>query len=246
MKNLLCVFAILLVLSLTEKVSVLANSTERVVPILKDKTDITGDGQKDIIILSGVKREEGHYKNLNIEIVTTNKKRYKIHLPQGLKPEIQLLDVNRDGVKDLFTTIPINKDRVNSKQILYTLKNNQLVRLSLPESLVLESGFLNGYKAKVKVKNTGNTYVFNLKNRKKYYEKLGVFYKGKLNEPTELMVSEYSNMKPVLIKPDKIGLKGIQKITGVAESDTIGYVESSWLYDQSRWKLIKVAVLKKI
>lgn len=246
MKNLLCIFAILLVLSLTQNVSVLANSHEKVVTISKDKTDITGDGQKDVIVLSGVKLKDGHFKNLIINIASTNKEEYKIPLPKGYKPELQLLDVNRDGVKDLFATIPINKNRVNSKELLYTVKNNKLIRLSLPESLVLESRFLNGYKAKIKIKDTGNTYIFNLKNRKKYYEKLGVFYKGRLNEPTELMVSEYSNMKPVQLKPGKIGLNGVQKITGVTESDTIGYVESSWLYDQSHWKLVKVVVLKKI
>jgi hypothetical protein len=245
MKNLLCIFAILLVLSLTEKVSVLANSHERVVTISNDKTDITGDGQKDVIVLSGVKLKDGHFKNLIIHIAA-NKEQYKIPLPKGFEPKLQLLDVNRDGVKDLFVTIPINKNRVNSKEVLYTVKNNKLERLNLPESLVLESSFLNGYKAKVKIRDTGNTYIFNLKNRKKYYEKLGVFYKGRLNEPTELMVSEYSNIKPIQLKPGKIGLNGVQKITGVTESDTIGYVESSWIYDQSHWKLVKVVVLKKI
>lgn len=246
MKNLLCIFAILLVLSLTEKVSVFANSNERVLTISKDKTDITGDGQKDVIVLSGVKLKNGHYKNLIINIAAANKEVYKIPLPKGFKPKLQLLDVNRDGVKDVFATIPINKNRVNSKQILYTVKNNKLVRLNLPESLVLESRFLNGYKAKVKIRDTGNTYIFNLKDKKKFYEKSGVFYKGRLNEPTELMVSGYSNIKPVQLNPSKIGLKGIQKITGVTESDTIGYVESSWLYDQSQWKLVNVVVLKKI
>lgn len=42
-----------------------------------------------------------------------------------------------------------------------------------------------------------------------------------------------------------MGLKGTQKITGVTESDTIGYVESTWILDHLEWKLVNVVVLKK-
>ena len=246
-KALLLVFVILLILSLTENIGVQAfTSKGRVVTLLKETVDITGDGKKDLIVLTGIKMKSGKYKNLVIDITEFNKGHYSTKLPIGFKPNLQFVDFNQDGVKDLFASIPTNKSGVNTLQTVYILTKFKLSKLSLPEPLVLESRFVNGYKAKIKIRKTGNAYIFDLKNRKKFYEKLGIFYNGKLNEPTELMVNTFNNLQPVLLKGDKIGLKGTQKITGVTESDTIGYVESSWLYDDSQWKLVNVVVLKKI
>jgi hypothetical protein len=245
MKNkLLLVFVIVSVLLFTGKIGVQAiASTGKIETISKGQEDLTGDGKKDTIVLTGAKTGVGTYKNLVIKIKIASNPQIKIDLPQGYKPSYLFIDLNQDGIKDLFTSVYPGKRSPNPIQTVYIAKDAKLTNLALPEPLMLEGHFLNGYKAKVTIKKTGNNYIFDLKKRKKFYEKLGIFYNGKLNEPTELMINQFRELKP-LQTGEKIGLKGTQKITGVSNSDTIGYVESTWLYDQTGWKLTNVTVVQ--
>lgn len=243
-KPVIFVIVILLVSFLTEIKGVMASAKNGgIVIISRNNEDITGDGNKELIVLTGENVKNDQYNHLAITVTNSTHANEKINLPMGYYPNLQFIDFNRDGVKDLFASISNNKSGRITHQSIYTFKNIKPFDLGLPEPLMLESRFLNGYKAKIKVSKTGENYIFDLSGRKNYYEKLGVFYKGRLNEPTELMVTEFRNLQPVQIG-DKIGLKGIQKVAGVTNSDTIGYIESTWLYDQSEWKLIDTIVLK--
>jgi hypothetical protein len=244
-KQLLLVFVVLLVLFPKETIGAQPISSKgRVITIGKEKVDLTGDGKKDTIMLTGLKFKTDMYKNLAINITDSTNTRIKIDLPKGYHPSLKILDINQDGVKDIFTSVFISKSEDFARQTVYTVKNSKVSHVSLPAPLILESRFLNDYKAKIKIRKTGKSYIFDLKKRKKYYEKSGVFYNGKLNEPTELMVtSRFIDLKPIRVG-DKIGLKGTQIITGVTESDKIGDVESTWLYDQTEWRLINASVLK--
>lgn len=243
-KQLIFVIVILLVSFLTENKGALASvKSGRMVVISRDKEDITGDGKKELIVLTGVDLKNDQYNHVAITVTDSHHTNEKINLPKGYHPYLQLMDFDQDGVKDLYASISNNKLGLKSQQSIYTFKNIKPLDMGLPVALMLESCFLNGYKAQIKIRNTGNNHIFDLSGRKNYYEKLGVFHKGRLNEPTELMVTDFRNLMPVQIG-DKIGLKGIQKVAGVSDSDTIGYVESTWLYDQSEWKLINIIVLK--
>lgn len=220
----------------------------KMVTISKQAEDITGDGKKEKIFITGARdhmKKALNKKNV-ITISASNHKSYKIALANGRKPSLQLVDLNHDGVKDVFASVTDAVSGKNRYFYVYTLRDFVLTDLTLPDPLVLDSGFLNGYKAKIKIKNTGKVYLFDLKERKKYYEKLGIFYKGKLNEPTELMVHSNSNLKPVMLEGDEMGLKVTQKIEGAAYSDTVGFVESSWYYSNSKWNLVDVVVLKLV
>jgi hypothetical protein len=245
-KHLLLVFIVLLFLCITEKIGVhAAVSNGKIVTIFKDTEDITGDGKKDSITLTGIKMAPEEYKNVVIKITDSNKAHEKINLPNGYNPSLQFIDVNQDGVMDIFGSVNDSKRGAKSHQIVYTAKNLKTVNLGLPAPLILESHFLNDYKAKINIRKTGDNYIIDLKKRKEYYEKLGVFYNGKLNEPTELMVHDYNSFKPVQIG-GHVGLKGTQKVTGVTDSDTIGFVESTWKFEHSEWILANVVVLKKM
>jgi hypothetical protein len=128
---------------------------------------------------------------------------------------------------------------------LYSLKDFTTTNLTVPDPLEAESRFLNGYKAETKIEETGKNYLFNLKDRKKYYKKLGLYHNGKLNEPTELTVNPYSSLKPIHIKDNVMGLKGIQRVTGIANADTIADIDSLWLYQEGKWKLVNANVQKE-
>ncbi|MCM3567719.1 hypothetical protein [Neobacillus mesonae] len=214
------------------------------VTISEQKADITGDGKLETILLKGVpyQDEESFLKEIYIEVAASNGKKYSIPLESGAKASLQLVDLNRDGVKDLFANVQTGGSGAIVLSFLHSLKGFVHTDLTVPDPVEMESHFLDGYKAEIKIKKTGKTYQFDLKDRKLYYKKLGLYYKGKLNEPTELMVNSYSSLKPVELSDGKLGLKGVQRIAGIANADTIAFIESTWSYQQGKWNLVNVKV----
>lgn len=212
--------------------------------ISKNKEDITGDGEQETIYLKGSFFEENNsfYKNIHIEIKNNGGEEKKIDLEEGTKPSITLKDFNEDGVKDLFISVETGGSGGLSNYYLYTLKDNKISNLSVPEPLVIQSQFLNGYKAKINIENNHKSHKFNLKSRSEDYENTGLYYQGKLNEPTELMIHTYSNLEPIKLKGGKLGLKGTQMISGAYNADVIGRVESTWKLKEGKWALVKTKV----
>ncbi|WML44499.1 hypothetical protein [Neobacillus sp. PS3-40] len=249
-KELILIFTAILFVSLTAISGVYAfeGKKAKIITISKEEMDITGDGLKDTIYLKAVPYQDKHsyLKKIFIKIIASNNKTYRISLDSGIHPYIQFADLNHDKVNDLFVNIPTGGSEGISTNYIYSLRNFTLTNVTVPEPLEIDSSFENRYKAKIKIEQTNKEYLFNLKDRKKYYEKLGVFYKGKLNEPTELKVNSFSDMKPILLKGEEKGLTGIQRITGAANADIIAYVESSWKYVNGQWKLVKTEVLQDV
>ncbi|MED4206418.1 hypothetical protein [Neobacillus mesonae] len=244
-KELLLAFISFLLLSMTTVVYAVEEKN-KTITISEQKADITGDGKLETILLSGAPYEddENFLKEIFIDIEVSNGKNYTVPLESGAKASFQLVDMNNDGVKDVFATVQTSGSGGIVLSFLHSLKGFVHTDLTVPEPVEMESRFLNDFQAEIKIKETGKTYHFDLKDRRLYYKKLGLYYKGKLNEPTELMVNSYSSLKPVELADGKLCLKGVQQVAGIANADTIAFVESTWGYLNGKWKLVQVEVKK--
>ncbi|AZU62097.1 hypothetical protein [Neobacillus mesonae] len=244
-KETLLAFVSLLLLSMTTVVYAVEEKN-KTITISEQKADITGDGKLETILLKGVpyQDDENFLKEIYIDVKASNAKNYTIPMESGAKASFQLVDMNNDGVKDVFATVQTGGSGGIVLSFLHSLKGFVHTDLTVPEPVEMESRFLNDYQAEIKIKETGKTYHFDLNERKLYYKKLGLYYKGKLNEPTELMVNSYSSLKPVELADGKLGLKGVQRVAGIANADTIAFVESTWGYLNGKWNLVQVEVKK--
>jgi hypothetical protein len=234
-------------ISLTAITGVYAiEKSKETVTLSKEEMDITGDGKDDVILLKGVpyEEEDSFLKRIYLEVAASNEKTYTLSLESGSKASVQLIDLNNDGVKDLFTSVLSEENEGTVINLLYSLKDFVVTKLAVPEPLEMESHFLNNFKAEIRLAQSGKSYIFNLKDRKNYYRKMGVYYKGKLNEPTELTVNTFSSLNPVTLEGEIKGLKGIQRVTGIANGDTIALVESTWIFDNGHWRLLYSDVKK--
>lgn len=239
-KELLITFAAFFLLSLTALTGVYAGgSKEEIITISRSKVDLTGDRKEDIVSLMGSPFEmSGQFiEKIFVKVDATNKKTYKIALDGGYEPEGSFHDLNHDGVKDLLLRIVTGDRGGLSNFYLYSLKDFKLTDLSVPEPLTIASQFEDGYKASIAIGETGQSYTFNLNDRKEDYARIGLYRDGKLNEPTELIIEPFGELKPTKMKGNLIGLTGSQKISGAYHSDPIATIESTWFYEKGKWKL---------
>ena len=59
------------------------------------------------------------------------------------------------------------------------------------------------------------------------------------------MVDPYSTLKPIIVKDDSYGLKGVQQISGAYHADGIAFVESTWYYENGKWNLMDTKVMER-
>ncbi|MDZ5472724.1 hypothetical protein SM124_13405 [Bacillus sp. 31A1R] len=246
-RDLLFAFSAFFFMSLTAITGVYAvEEANKVQIISKDRLDVTGDGKKDTVFMKGVPFEQGvlFLKDIFLEIVASDGKKYKIPLEGGYEPTIQFQDLNQDNIKDLIVTVETGGSGGLSNHYLYTLKDFKVTDLTVPEPLIIQSEFLDHYKATINIQNNNKTYHFNLKSRAEDYERIGLYHNGKLNEPTELMVLPFGTLKPIPLE-NQMGLKGVQRISGAYNADFIAFVESTWLLENGKWVVRDVNVMEK-
>lgn len=244
-KELLLTFAAFFCMSLTALTGVYAGeSQDKTVTISEEKVDVTGDRKKDTVYVKGVPYEEGaqFLKQIFFKIKASNGKTYKIELEGGYNPSTTYKDLNHDGVKDIFVSIPTGGSGGLSNFFLYTLKDFKVTDITVPEPLIINSMFEDGYKASITIQATGQSYSFDLHNRKEDYDRLGLYQDGKLNEPTEMIVLPFGILKPVKVKDNLYGLTGSQRINGAYNADGVAEVESTWFYENGKWNLVNTKV----
>jgi len=222
-------------------------NVDKTINLLSEEMDVSGDGKVDTIEINGVQYEEdsSFLKEMILLIKGSNGQIYTAELDSGFDPILKFDDLNHDGIMDIYITIPTGSSGGIAHHFLYTLKDFILTDIGVPDSLMITSEFQNNYKASITIDNTGQTYNFNLISRKKDYDQLGLFVKGKLNEPRELMIDPYSSLKPVIVKDELYGLKGIQQISGAYHADSIAFVESKWFYENGKWNLLDTKVINR-
>ena len=228
-KHLINFFIVSLLLCLISTASVHAKD-KGLVKLATYKTELTGDHHLEKIQL--IKKE-----NDRLEMVIVSKKSYQIPLPSGKEPKIIFKDMNQDSIKDIFIYISSKDYDKAATYFIYTLKDENLSRMIVPEGLPVTAQFRNGYKASVQINQTGQTFVMDLNKQKKQYDQQGIYQNGMLNEPTELMVSGVKTLKPVRLRDLSIGLKGRQLISDGYNDEMIGYVDSTWKWSNHHWEL---------
>jgi hypothetical protein len=209
------------------------------------KVDLTNDGKEETIQLKGIPFSGGgsYYKETELIVLLANGNRIQTTLTGGKSGTVEIKDLNGDKRKDLLIKIPIDPEKDTYEYFLYSVKNNKLMEWPIPKPVYVEGHFDHHYNALIKVNNHATYQKINLSKHKKTYENLGIYHHGILNEPREVMVSDYLDLSPVRMKNGKFGIKGVQKVFGPIENDAIATVTSIWSYHPKKeWMLEKTSL----
>ncbi|WNR44449.1 hypothetical protein [Paenibacillus roseipurpureus] len=211
--------------------------------------DVTGDGQFEVVSLVGWQSDPNtaYFDKLFIAIVGQNQAQVVIPLPGGYNPKMDFCDFIHDGMPQIYVTSDTGGSGGYTTNHIYSLKNNVPTAIPMPGPLHADATFKKNYKVKMKIQETGKSFTLDIADRKEAYEQFGIYSHGKVVKPIIVNVDDYSQLKPVDVDLDGFcELKGVQRITGIANADTLGYVTSVWKWKGNAWKLKEAAVVQTV
>lgn len=214
-----------------------------------NRKDVTGDGRPDLITLMGKRHssDSPYYEQLKLMVQDSAAKKLSFFTTPygGYQPELFFCDFTGEKANQILIQAPTGGSAGTSDYYLFSDKNNQPTLMPVPQPLTILGTFQDGYKVPLTIKETNQTTILDVSDRRSIYEENGVYKNGKLLRPTEVMPNTYSVLQPIDENRDGIcELKGVQRVSGVANADTIAYVESMWKWDKNRWILQNARVKK--
>lgn len=213
--------------------------------IITQEAELSGKELKETIKIKGIRYEEeaGFFKELSLEVEDDLKKTVKVDLEPGFDPRLKIIDFNDDGEKELLVKINSEDSGENASFYLYSYQDGKLINLGVPDPVISTAQLEDNYEAVIAVENENREVTFDLAGNAKAYENLGIYHKGKLNEPFELTVNSYNMLSPFENTKGEKGLKGMQRVTGIDQNDTIAYLQSFWKREDEKWQLVNVEIL---
>jgi hypothetical protein len=204
--------------------------------------DVTGDGVPDEVFLYGNKPDgtEGIFaEDITVVIEDGRTKKTKTITPEfnsGYNPRLFLGDLTKDRIEDIKVSIESGGSGGYGYFYIYSFKNNNLKEIFNFDKYNEEFKYKVDYADLYKV-NVGNVMMdklFILDISYKGYDYLSEYYgeNGKLKKPVKGEVLAISALVPVINdeKTNAYDLLAFQRIIGITNSDTLGYIENllSW------------------
>lgn len=208
--------------------------------------DITGDGLKETIELKGIllSRDATFYREIWVDVISKNDEQWKIQYEGGYEPSIQFIDLNRDGINNLFYQSGKNDTGETGKRFTYhlhTLDNGKVIEKDLPKQHYINGTFKDDFIVNLTISPHRKPHVVHVKDRSEEYAQQGVYNKeGKLLKPTPVIFDPIAFYEPVLIsKSNGYGLKSYQQINGIDHTDQLGTIETLWYYENGGWIILQ-------
>ncbi|MFS0782114.1 hypothetical protein [Bacillus sp. 1P06AnD] len=197
--------------------------------------DVTGNAVKDHIILRGspLKKSDSTYKKMSLKILY-GKKTFQVPIGEGKAPRLLVEDITNDGIKDVIMTMKSLDQPESYEGNVFSFKKGKWIQVELPEPVMTEAYFKNQYAAEIVAGK--QLFKIDLNRKKEEYERLGIYRKGLLNEPMELLVGGISMLKPVY-GTYGTGFMATQKVSGISEGDPVGELNALWVLKNGKWKL---------
>ncbi|PAV27715.1 hypothetical protein CIL05_20410 [Virgibacillus profundi] len=240
----LIIFALVFLFSLNINSAIYA-AEEKPEPGLIEtyESDITGDGQDEIIELKGIlfSEDASYYREIWAEITSKHGQQWKITYGGGYEPVLQFVDLNHDNINDIFYQSPTGGSGGLYNYQLNTLANEKLTDIPLPEQRYIKGMFEDNFNVIIQISPDSKPIVMDVKDRKDDYIRLGIYdTEGNLLKPKSVMIDPIAFFEPILISKSKgYGLKSYQQISGAYHADRLGTIETLWYYENNEWIILQ-------
>jgi hypothetical protein len=208
--------------------------------------DIDDNGENDLVIVIGEKTEESDfYKNIDVIVYNQTNEMFtaaKLKNYEGKMPRIELDDVDGDKVRDVIL-IATCKNNDNSMSIVSFNEKGakEIFKSKESKGLEISGQILDGFKARITIKNLKQEFEVDLSENKENYITNGFYLEnGKLNTD-KVKISSAGIYNIELIKiDDKVGVKYTERIKGFDNLDIIDQLKVLIKYDNGKWSIVEV------
>ncbi|VBB05197.1 Hypothetical protein LUCI_0404 [Lucifera butyrica] len=213
--------------------------------------DVTGDKKpKDIFLLG---RKPGMDSNFadDISILVqdkTTRNVLTVKLPNvgGYNSKLFLGDFTGDKIADVFVTIPSGGSGgyVEHRIVTFVGEPRVIFGESENKGIVATGRFLDGFRAELTEASTKRKAIIDLSNKKDMYIKANIYNTGgKLLRQQQLSVSPLEELDSIEVTPGgTYELKGVQRVTGIYNADTVAHIYSIWEYRNQKWTTQQIEV----
>lgn len=205
--------------------------------------DLTGDNIKEKIILKGIPFTENtaYYRDIWIEITGLHGNEWRVSFEGGYHPSIQFIDLNQDGILDIFFESSTEANGNTKRYRFYTLKNNQVKSIPLPVQYYLKGRFIDHYQVEIKISPDQQPIIIDLNHQMNQLQNLNLYdHQGNILKRKPVMINPISYFEPVLMSGNKgYGLKSYQQIYGLSYDQPLGTVETLWYYNHDQWIILR-------
>ena len=220
---------------------------DNIVIIKSTGANFNKNEKEDIVYLMGKSIEKSaiYYDRLNIVILNEKNGRIinlKIENGPCYNPHIYIKDFNGDGVDEILFISHQGENNKYTNANIYSFKNECITEIfnvnSINNDNIYEVNYKNGYSVEIVDKSQNKKYLIDISLKdKKYldeiYNEKGIV--KKLNKGSVLSVEEVG----ILNKRTNWNLLIKQKVIGLFNSDTLGYINSSLKFNGENVKIIK-------
>lgn len=204
--------------------------------------DITGDGLNETIELNGelLSADSNYYRNIWLSIKSPFSKEWKIPLRGGYSPELKFIDLNNDHVNDIFFINKSAEDEDAFEYGLYSIANNQIQKLSLPNKQFIQAQYKPNYKINLQLSPYTDVTI-NSEDRKNDFINEKIYdQKGNLLDQSKPYITPPIHLVPVVINESKgYGLESVHHLKINKNSKTLGVIKTLWYYKNNTWIILQ-------
>lgn len=206
--------------------------------------EITGDEQKDMVILIAEKSGENSaiYKNVDLILFdTANEIFYNANLKklEGESPKILISDLTDDGRNDIIISLE-NKNKEKDVRIITMKKDNleEIFGQKENKKVRFQGEIIDGVKAYIKCSKLKQELYLNLNSQK---EEL---ITNKIIDESGKVISENNKVNTTAFKTvdviginDKNGIQTTQLIVALESQKIIDEITIIWKYENNKWQI---------
>lgn len=206
--------------------------------------DVTGDGEKDMIIVIGEKSEVSETNATNIDVVvydTQNQEfiRGKLKKLNANKPKIYLKDVTGDGINDIVL-IAENEDTTNTARMLTISdgESKEIFKNKDNRGLIITGAFLDGFKAHITARKINYEKKIEINDKRENYITSGFYDESGRVTGTKNNITTSGFTKVEFVELNGYyGIKTMQRIKGFDNLDILDQVDVIWKYENGTWNI---------
>ncbi|WP_371377797.1 hypothetical protein [Sporomusa aerivorans] len=213
---------------------------------------VTADGKPRDILLIGKRPSANSIFTDDLSILVreeANPNTVTVKLPNvgGYDSKLFIGDFDGDKVNDVLVTIPTGGSGGLTEHRIVTFAGEPKIIFGSEENkgLLINGHFAERFKFELRELSTGRTTIMDLAQKKDTYVEAGLYNsQGKLLKEQSGSVNPFGGLTPFDVGRDgTYELRGQQRITGMYNADSIGYIYSIWKYENGKWvpKQIEVA-----